>query len=212
MPHILGGASKNPCAARLSRLPPRSRRAGLQWWIANVEGRNTVMNNRGKGVTKRTPLIQHILIGLGLLAFMASSAQAQTATASFGPSNPFYAPSTLPFHAPPFDKIKDSDYQPAIDAGIAQQLVEINAIADNPAAPTFDNTVVQIEKAGLLLERVNEVFNCVTEANTRPRAAGCRAAWPGRSPRRPSRARRCCRGSGARSGLPPRSPSAPACG
>jgi peptidyl-dipeptidase Dcp len=123
------------------------------------------MNNRGKGVTKRTPLIQHILIGLGLLAFMASSAQAQTATASFGPSNPFYAPSTLPFHAPPFNKIKDSDYQPAIDAGIAQQLVEINAIADNPAAPTFDNTVVQIEKAGLLLERVNEVFNCVTEAN-----------------------------------------------
>ncbi len=43
---------------------------------------------------------------------------------AFGPSNPFYAESTLPFHAPPFDKIKDSDYQPAIEAGIAQNLEE----------------------------------------------------------------------------------------
>ncbi len=44
------------------------------------------------------------------------------AGAGFGPSNPFYAPSTLPFQAPPFDKIKDSDYKPAIDAGMAQQI------------------------------------------------------------------------------------------
>ncbi len=40
----------------------------------------------------------------------------------FGPANPFYAVSTLPFQAPPFDKIKDSDYQPAIDAGMVQQI------------------------------------------------------------------------------------------
>ena len=53
----------------------------------------------------------------------------------FGPDNPFYAPSTLPFQAPPFDKIQDSDYQPAIEAGMAQQLTEIRAIADNPDLP-----------------------------------------------------------------------------
>ena len=63
-------------------------------------------------------------------------------TADLEPANPFYAPSVLPFEAPPFDKIKDEDYQPAIEAGMAQQKTEIQAIADNPAAPTFDNTIV----------------------------------------------------------------------
>ena len=70
------------------------------------------------------------------------------------PSNPFYAPSTLPFQAPPFDKIKDSDYQPAIDAGMAQQITEVEAIANNPAPPTFENTLVALERAGQLLDRV----------------------------------------------------------
>jgi peptidyl-dipeptidase Dcp len=88
-----------------------------------------------------------------------------SADTAFGPSNPFYAPSTLPFQAPPFDKIKDSDYQPAFDAGMAQQLKEIEAIADNPAAPTFDNTFVALEKSGQLLTRVAAAFNDVSQAN-----------------------------------------------
>ncbi len=96
----------------------------------------------------------------------AGGAQAQTATASFGPGNPFYAPSTLPFQAPPFDKIKDSDYQPAIDAGMAEQIKEVEAIANNPAPPTFENTMVALERSGQLLNRVYQVFNCVTQANT----------------------------------------------
>jgi peptidyl-dipeptidase Dcp len=91
---------------------------------------------------------------------------AQNPETTFGPTNPFYASSTLPFQAPPFDKIKDSDYQPAIDAGMAQQMQEIDAIADASAAPTFDNTIVAMEKSGQLLSRVMEVFNCVTAANT----------------------------------------------
>jgi peptidyl-dipeptidase Dcp len=86
----------------------------------------------------------------------------------FGPGNPFYAPSTLPFHAPPFDKIKDSDYQPAMEAGMAQQLREIEAIANNPAPPTFENTLVAMEKSGQLLQRVMEAFDGVTGANTNP--------------------------------------------
>src|ERR1019366_7826410 len=61
--------------------------------------------------------------------------------ASFGPSNPFYAASTLPYQAPPFDKIKDTDYQPALEAGMAEQRKEVEAIANNPAAPTFENTL-----------------------------------------------------------------------
>ena len=74
--------------------------------------------------------------------------------ADFGPDNPFFAPSTLPFQAPPFDKIKDEDYQPAIEAGMAEELKEVQAIADNPAPPTFENTIVAMEKSGQLLRRV----------------------------------------------------------
>jgi peptidyl-dipeptidase Dcp len=90
------------------------------------------------------------------------------AAAEFGPSNPFYAPSTLPFGAPPFDRIKDEDYQPAIEAGMAQQLAEINAIANDPSAPTFDNTFAALERSGRLLARSSAVFNGVSEANTNP--------------------------------------------
>jgi peptidyl-dipeptidase Dcp len=99
-------------------------------------------------------------------AVAVGSAHASSGT--FGPDNPFYAPSTLPFQAPPFDKIKDSDYQPAIEAGIAEQMKEVEAIADNAAAPTFDNTVVALEKTGQLLNRVTQVFFGVTGANTNP--------------------------------------------
>lgn len=110
-----------------------------------------------------------IVVALGVIAIGAAlsvtpASNAQTATV-FGPSNPFYAPSTLPFRAPPFDKIKDSDYQPAMEAGMASQLKEIQAIADNPAAPTFENTFVAMEKSGQLLERVEETFNDVSQAN-----------------------------------------------
>jgi peptidyl-dipeptidase Dcp len=100
------------------------------------------------------------LVMVGAMAAGVSGAQA------FGPSNPFYAASKLPFQAPPFDKIKDADYQPAIEAGIAQQLKETDAIANNSAAPTFDNTIVAMEKTGQLLNRVSLVFFGVTGANT----------------------------------------------
>src|SRR5215475_7027975 len=103
------------------------------------------------------------------LFIMTSTVLAYTQTAAtFGPSNPFYAPSTLPFQAPPFDKIKDTDYQPAIEAGMAEQLEEVRAIADNAAAPTFENTLVAMEKTGLLLQRASAAFDAVTGANTNP--------------------------------------------
>jgi peptidyl-dipeptidase Dcp len=105
------------------------------------------------------------LIAAGAIALTPGASGAQTA---FGPENPFYAPSTLPFHAPPFDKIKDSDYKPAIETGIAQQLEEIRGIASNPAEPTFANTLVAIEKSGQLVNRANFVFNGVTGANMNP--------------------------------------------
>ncbi|MGC2246107.1 MAG: peptidyl-dipeptidase Dcp [Terriglobales bacterium] len=99
---------------------------------------------------------------------IATNIEAAAAAGEFGPGNPFYAPSTLPFQAPPFDKIKDSDYQPAIEAGMAKQLEEVQAIADNPAPPTFENTIVALEKTGQLFIRVMMVFNGVTGANLDP--------------------------------------------
>ena len=89
-------------------------------------------------------------------------------SADFGPANPFYAASTLPFGAPPFDKIKDSDYQPAIEAGMAQELAEIDKIANDPAAPTFENTLVAMERSGRLLARASAAFSGVSQANTNP--------------------------------------------
>jgi len=81
-------------------------------------------------------------------------------------ANPFFSESTLPFHAPPFDKIKDSDYAPAIEEGMKNQLAEIDSIANNPAAPTFANTLEAMERSGALLTRVTKVFFNLTTANT----------------------------------------------
>ena len=70
----------------------------------------------------------------------------------------FAAPSTLDLNYPRFDLIKDGDFAPAFDAGMAEQLREIAAIADNPEPPTFANTIVAMEKTGLVLDRASNVF------------------------------------------------------
>ena len=118
---------------------------------------------------RKTALSQiSTVITAGAIALGVKSVPAFAADMHFGPSNPFYAPSTLPFQAPPFNKIKDSDYQPAIEAGMAQQIKEVEAIADNPQPATFENTLVALEKTGQLLDRVMQVFNGITGANTNP--------------------------------------------
>ncbi|HUL14759.1 MAG TPA: peptidyl-dipeptidase Dcp [Terriglobales bacterium] len=81
-------------------------------------------------------------------------------------TNPFFEPSTLPFQAPPFDRIKDSDFQSAIDEGIKKQLAEIEKIALNTEPPTFENTLVAMEKSGQLLRRVRLTFDALNGANT----------------------------------------------
>src|SRR5579864_2998272 len=122
------------------------------------------MKTAKKGIT--------IILKTGILLAAAlpqvPSNAAVPSGAQFGPSNPFYAPSTLPLRAPPFDKIKDSDYQPAIEAGMAQQREEVRAIAESPDPPTFENTLVALERTGQLFNRVNLVFNAVTGANLSP--------------------------------------------
>jgi len=100
-------------------------------------------------------------IAIAILGSGAMTAQAQTLPAD----SPFAAASTLPFAAPQFDRIKDTDFQPAIEAGMAQDLAESEAIANNPEPPTFKNTIVAQEKEGELLNRVNQLFQNLVQAN-----------------------------------------------
>jgi peptidyl-dipeptidase Dcp len=100
------------------------------------------------------------------LSAAVTKPSASPAAATLPATNPFAQPSTLPFQTPDFSRIKDSDYLPALLAGMAEQKKEVTAIANNPAAPTFDNTVAAMERSGLLLERANLAFNAVNGANT----------------------------------------------
>lgn len=81
-------------------------------------------------------------------------------------SNPLFVESTLPYHAPRFDLIRNEDYQPALEEGMRQQLAEIDAIAKQTSPPTFDNTIVAMEKSGALLTRAGKTFFGVIGANT----------------------------------------------
>jgi peptidyl-dipeptidase Dcp len=80
--------------------------------------------------------------------------------------NPFFSPSQLPFEAPDFDDIREDDYIPAFEEGIRQQLQEIDAIVSNPVDPTFENTVIAMERSGQLLTRVENVFYNMTSSHT----------------------------------------------
>ena len=92
---------------------------------------------------------------------------ATTAAAAAAPAaNPLLTPSTLPFQAPPFDKINDADYMPAFEQGMKENLAEIQKIDDNPEAPTFANTFEAMERSGATLTRVSRVFFGLTQADT----------------------------------------------
>ena len=82
------------------------------------------------------------------------------------PGDIFARPSPLPFEAPDFGKIKDGDFEPGLEEGMRRQRAEVAEIAANPASPSFDNTIVALEKSGQMLERASDVFSHLTQANT----------------------------------------------
>jgi peptidyl-dipeptidase Dcp len=73
-------------------------------------------------------------------------------------TNPFFAPSTLPFQLPPFADIRDEHYRPGFERGFVEQLAEVETIVRNPEAPTVENTLVPLERSGQTLARVASVF------------------------------------------------------
>jgi peptidyl-dipeptidase Dcp len=101
-----------------------------------------------------------------VLAQAAIAAPAPAAGASLDASNPFAKVSALPFHYPAFDKIKSEHFKPAFDAGMREQLREVAGIAASKAAPTFENTIVAMERSGQLLARVSVTFSNLQGANT----------------------------------------------
>lgn len=101
-------------------------------------------------------------LGVVLLPAALSTSADMTAQTR---QNPFLAPYNTPFEIPPFDKITYGDYLPAIEQGIAEQKKEIETIANNPATPTFDNTILAMEKSGALLQRVMLVFGSLDETD-----------------------------------------------
>ena len=80
--------------------------------------------------------------------------------------NPFFAESPLELKYPQFDKIKDSHFAPAFDRGMAEQVKEIEAIADSAEPASFENTILTMERSGQLLTRATKVFGNLTSANT----------------------------------------------
>ncbi len=111
-----------------------------------------------------------LALALGLAAPLHAADKAATAAPAAAKAdmshNPFAKPSTLPFQYPAFDKIKNEHFVPAMEAGMTEQRAEMDAIADAKDAPTFDNTIVAMEKSGQLLNRATTVFFNLSGANT----------------------------------------------
>src|SRR5437870_6718306 len=115
-----------------------------------------------------------ILAILAAMQINSTSLNAEKAPVKSAPSslaagdNPLLLESTLPYHVPPFDKIKDEHFVPAIEAGMREELKEVDVIAANAEKPTFDNTIVALERTGRLLDRAERTFSNLNAADTNP--------------------------------------------
>ncbi|MGB8375200.1 MAG: peptidyl-dipeptidase Dcp [Salegentibacter sp.] len=118
---------------------------------------------------KRLIFLPSIALALVMTSCANSDAsQSKDAAADDSSNNPLLQPSDLPYEAPDFNEIEDSDFQPAMEKGMREQLAKIEEIANSKEAPTFENTLVAMEKSGQTLDRVYGVFNLLSSANTNP--------------------------------------------
>ena len=113
--------------------------------------------------------MKKLLLIMSISAFAAACADRSMPVAQLpeiDTTNPLLAEWDTPHQTPPFDKIKISDYEPAFDTAIAVSRAEIDAIVNNPAKPTFENTIVAMERQGELLSRISGIFFNLLEADT----------------------------------------------
>jgi peptidyl-dipeptidase Dcp len=110
-------------------------------------------------------MIRFLLAGAGVAALAATAALAAEATVP----NPLLAPWTGPYGGvPPFDKVKVEHFQPALEAAMAEQLAEVDKIANDPAPPTFENTLAALERSGRTLDRVGTIFGVYSGTMSTP--------------------------------------------
>jgi len=109
-----------------------------------------------------------IIVAMTHFAAISVIAQTSPVENSNIADNPLLTESSLPYHVPPFDKIKDEHFTPAIEAGMRDQLKEVEAVANNSEKPTFDNTIVALERIGRLLDRAQRTFSNLNACNTNP--------------------------------------------
>ena len=107
-------------------------------------------------------------VHLFTFAALLSAFQITAVSAADPIDNPLLKESTLPYHLPPFDQIKDQHFVPAMEAGMRDQLKEVDAVANNPEKPTFENTVVALERTGRSLDRAERTFSNLNACNTNP--------------------------------------------
>jgi peptidyl-dipeptidase Dcp len=125
-------------------------------------------------VTVRLNWASHLTRGLALIVVfpcnglwaVASDPVRSPFTISMDDSNPFFAPSSLPFHAPDFAAVKVEHFMPAFEEGMRQQLAQMDEIANQAAPPTLDNTLIAMERSGEILDRVAPVFFHLSGAYT----------------------------------------------
>ena len=119
-------------------------------------------------MTRKLSLALAVALALGAPAATFAADEAGKAAVPAAADNPFFEVSPLPYQAPRFDLIKDEHYGPALEAGMAEQRAEMEAIANNPEPPSFENTIVAMEKTGGLLNRAAAVFFNLAGAHTNP--------------------------------------------
>ncbi len=107
-------------------------------------------------------------VHLFTFAALLSAFQITAVSAADPIDNPLLKESTLPYHLPPFDQIKDEHFVPAMEAGMRDQLKEVDVVANNSEKPTFENTVVALERTGRSLDRAERTFSNLNACNTNP--------------------------------------------
>ncbi|WP_372933501.1 M3 family metallopeptidase [Mariniphaga sediminis] len=110
--------------------------------------------------------MKKILIGIIVLGMAVLSCQNQKKESETNMENPFFKEWTTPYGVPPFDEIKEEHYLPAVEEGIRKHETEVNAIVEDKSEPTFDNTILALDKAGQLLDMVTSTFYPLNSANT----------------------------------------------
>jgi len=116
---------------------------------------------------------ERLLLSLALMTTLSTAVVGYAADPKPGvtpppTTNPLLSESSLPYQIPPFDKIKDEHFQPAVEQGMTEQLKEVEQIAASKEKPTFENTIVALERTGRSLQRAERVFSNLNAADTNP--------------------------------------------